>query len=65
VGVLTDKNKIFQLRAVWSVDGRLTYNMQRTSVSPQEALGLFDMAKHQILHEIKKSSEFETEGNVN
>ena len=49
-----DKNKLMILRFDIT-DNNIKTTMKTENVSPQEALGLLDMAKDQIMDNLKKS----------
>jgi len=47
--------KELMLRAVYSEDGlNLRMDMKKTGISPQEALGILDMAKDRLMDELKE-----------
>ncbi|MBW3011878.1 hypothetical protein KY311_01715 [Candidatus Woesearchaeota archaeon] len=49
-------NKELLLRAVYSEDGKnMRLDMKKSGISPQEALGILEMAKDRLLDELKKS----------
>jgi hypothetical protein len=49
------ENKLFQLRTIWTDDNKkLNINIQKQGVSDQEALGILDMAKDQILNAMRE-----------
>ncbi len=57
---MTDE-KLFQLRGIWSENNqKLSINVQKQNISDQEAIGLLEMAKDQILTVMRQrmASEF-------
>ncbi|MSR85829.1 hypothetical protein EXS74_00365 [Candidatus Woesearchaeota archaeon] len=52
-----EKDKVFMIRFTVNLDGKMATEMTTKNMSPQESIGLLEIAKQQILDGVKQNKK--------